>query len=134
MEKRLKEAGISTEQLGQHELVKEIHRIQVWIHSLNGGWSSNTPPDVAESDSYPGKSLYGATGAVRKGTGRNSESPIHSDSIQSCSIESDPISSNPIQFNWIHFSPMGINSSPIQWTPIHSDPIQWTPIKLDQFQ
>ena len=45
MEKRLKEAGISTEQLGQHELVREIHRIQVWIQSLNGGWSSNTPPD-----------------------------------------------------------------------------------------
>ena len=32
-------------QLGQHELVREIHRIQVWIQSLNGGWSSNTPPD-----------------------------------------------------------------------------------------
>ena len=43
MEKRLKEAGISTEQLGLHELVKEI---QVWIHSLNGGWSSN--PNVRD--------------------------------------------------------------------------------------
>ena len=45
MEKRLKEAGISREQLEQHELVKEIHRIQLWIPSLNGGWSSNSPPD-----------------------------------------------------------------------------------------
>ena len=35
MEKRLKEAGISTEQLGQHELVREIHRIQVWIQSIS---------------------------------------------------------------------------------------------------
>ena len=26
---------IHTEQLGQHELIKEIHRIQVWIQSLN---------------------------------------------------------------------------------------------------
>ena len=45
MEKRLKEAGISTAQPEQNESVREIHRIQVWIHSLNGGWSSNIPDD-----------------------------------------------------------------------------------------
>ena len=57
MEKRLKEAGLSTEQSGQHELIREIQRIQVWIQSLNGGWSS-----MDESNSNFGEEVYTTSG------------------------------------------------------------------------
>ena len=45
IEKRLREAGLATEQSGQSELVREIQRLQLWVKSLNGGWSSNITPD-----------------------------------------------------------------------------------------
>ena len=35
MEKRLKEAGLSMEQVGEHELIREVQRIQLWIQALN---------------------------------------------------------------------------------------------------
>ena len=127
MEKRLKEAGISTEQLGQHELVKEIHRIQFWIHSLNGGWS-NTPPEnwknpipILENRCIELQAQYEKVQAEiqRVQSTRTQSSPF-----QSTRTQSVPIQSNPIQVNWIHFSPMGINPIPIQWTPIELDQCQ----------
>ena len=58
IEKRLKEAGLATEHSGQPELVREIQRLQLWVQSLNGGWSSNIRPDTwTESASRIGKAM-----------------------------------------------------------------------------
>ena len=136
MEKRLKEAGISTEQLGQRELVKEIHRIQVWIHSLNGGWSSNTPPDkwqspipILENRCIELQAQYEKVQAEiqRVQSTRTQSNPVQSNRTQSVPIQSNPSQLDPFQSNGNQFRS-------IQWTPIHLDLFQGTPLKLDQFQ
>ena len=160
MEKRLKEAGISTEQLGQHELIREIHRIQVWIQSLNGGWSPNTiHPDawtnpvtalekrcIQLQAQYEGLALFFRfyRPKFRDRLNFRESNPLGLNPVQSIRIGLNQFQLNPIQVNWINPSPMEFNPSPIQWTPIHldpiqwtpihSDPIQWTPVKLDQLQ
>ena len=109
MEKRLKEAGISTEHVGQHELVKEIHRIQVWIHSLNGGWSANTPPEnwknpipILENRCTELQAQYERVQAEIQRVqplGLNPASSIHSDSISFNPIQSKSIGSISVQWD-----------------------------------
>ena len=126
MEKRLKEAGISTEQVGQHELVREIHRIQAWIYSLNGGWFANSPP---ENWKNPIPILENRCMNYRHSTKRyrpkfRESNPLGLNPVQFNPLGLNQFQSNPIQVNWIQFSPMGINPIPIQWTPIQLDQCQ----------
>ena len=103
MEKRLKETGISTEQLGQHELVREIHRIQVGIQSLNGGWSSNIPPDdwknpipILENRCME---LQAQHEQVQAKLQRVQSTRTQSSPVQSIRPQSIPIHSNPSQLD-----------------------------------
>ena len=107
MEKRLKEAGIS-EQLGQHELVRQIHRIQVWVQSLNGGWSSNTPPDdwknpipILENRCIELQAQYEQVQAEiqRVQSTRTQSSPVQSIRTQSIPVHSNPSQLDPLQSN-----------------------------------
>ena len=36
MKKKSREGGLATEQSGQHELIREVQRLQLWVQSLNG--------------------------------------------------------------------------------------------------
>ena len=83
VEKRLKEAGLPMEQSGHHELIREIHRLQLWIQSLNAGWASNMHPETWTPSSA--ETMYSSSGAVRKGIGRT----IQSDSIRTSQIQSN---------------------------------------------
>ena len=140
MEKRLKEAGIFTEQLGQHELVREIHRIQVWIHSLNGGWSSNTPPDdwknpipILENRC---KELQAQSEKVqaeiqRVQSTRTQTSPVQSNRTQSVPIQCNPCQWDPFPSNGNQFKSNPMDSNPVRSNSMDSNLlnshfIQWT--------
>ena len=137
MEKRLKEAGISTEQVGQHELVEEIHRIQVWIYSLNGGWSANTPPEnwknpipILENRCIELQAQYEKVQAPeiqRVQSTRTQSSPVQSTRTQSVPIQSSPSQLDPFQSNGNQS-----NSNPMDSNPIGSMPMSSNSIGLDQ--
>ena len=136
MEKRLKEAGISTEQVGQHELVREIHRIQVWIYSLNGGWSANTPPEnwknpipILENRCIELQAQYEKVQAEiqRVQSTRTQSSPVQSTRTQSVPIQSSPSQLDPFQSNGNQS-----NSNPMDSNPIGSMPMSSNSIGLDQ--
>ena len=115
MEKRLKEAGISTEQVGQHELIREIHRIQVWIQSLNGGWS----PNATHSDTWANPLAV----LEQRCTQLQAQYEQVQAEIQRRlnSRESNPLGLNPVQFNLLGLNQFRINPIQVNWTPIHSD-------------
>ena len=140
MEKRLKEAGISTEHVGQHELVKEIHRIQVWIHSLNGGWSANTPPEnwknpipILENRCIELQAQYEKVQAEiqRVQSTRTQSSPVQSTWTQSVPIQFSPSQLDPFQSNGnqsnsnpMDSNPIGSNANEFQFHWIGSNFIQ----------
>ena len=132
----MKEAALSTEQSGQHELIKEIHRIQIWIQSINGGWSSNTLRIIGRVRFQSWRlDVHSCRHSTYRYMPKFRESnPLGLNPVQFNLLGLNQFQINSIQANWINLSPMGLNSSLIQWTPIHSDWIQWTPINLDQFQ
>ena len=146
MEKRLKEAGISTEQLGQHELVKEIHRIQVWIQSLNGGWSSNTPPDkwknpipILENRCIELQAQYEQVQAEiqRVQSTWTQSSPVQSNWTQSIPIHSNPSQLDPFQSNGNQSKSNPMDSNPFGSNPMDSNqvgsiPMSSNSIGLDQ--
>ena len=133
MEKRLKEAGISTEQLGQHELVREIHRIQVWIQSLNGGWSSNTPPDdlknpipILENRCIQLKAQYEQVQAEiqRHAEAQRVQSTrTQSSSTHSIRNQSVPNQSNPSQLDQFQSNGNQSKSNPMDSNPFGSNPM-----------
>ena len=106
MEKRLKEAGISTEQEGQHELVREIHRIQAWIYSLNGGWSANSPPEIGRIRFLLWKIVvWNYRHSTRRYRPKFRESnPLGLNPVQFNPLGLNQFQSNPVQVNWINFS------------------------------
>ena len=138
MEKRLKEAGLSTEQLGQHELIKEIHRIQVWIQSLNGGWSSNLPPDtwknpipILENRCVQLQAQYEQVRAEIQRQAENQRvqsSRTHSSPVQSTRTQSVPNQSNPS-----HLDQFQSNGSQSKSHPMDSNPFGSNPMDSNQF-
>ena len=153
MEKRLKEAGISTEQLGQHELIREIHRIQIWIQSLNGGWSPNTthpetwtnPLAVLEQRC---SQLQAQNKQIQEEIQRQAEShrvqfirtqssPVQSTWTQSMPNQSNPSQLDQSQSNGTQFKSHSMNSNPFGSNPMDSNqvgsmPMSSNSIGLDQ--
>ena len=146
MEKRLKEAGISTEQSGQRELVKEIHRIQVWVQSLNGGWSSNTPPDnwknpipILENRCIELQAQYEQVQAEirRVESTRTQSSPVHVTRTQSVLNHSNPSQLDQFQSNGNQSKSNPMDSNPFGSNPMGSNQVGLIPmssnsIGLDQ--
>ena len=142
MEKRLKEAGVSTEQSGEHELVKEIHRIQVWIQSLNGGWSSNTPPKdwknpipILENQCVQLQAQYEQVQAEIQRQAENQRIQFirtQSSPVQSTRTQSVPIQSNGSQSKShpMDSNPFGLN--PMDSNQIGSIPMSSNSVGLDQ--
>ena len=126
----------------QHELIREIQRMQLWIQALNGGWSSGTmQKDGRIRFQFWRISVHSCRHSTIRCRPKfkdrlnfRESNPLGLNPVQFNPLGFNQSQINPIQANWINFSPMGISPSPIQWTPIHSDLIQWTPINLDQFQ
>ena len=122
------------------ELIRGIHRIQMWIQSLNGGWSQTLPIQILgqlRSQFWrKGDTVAAQYEQVQAEIQRQAEfqrvqyhsdsiqsSPIYLDSINSKSIHSESIGSIQVQWNSIQVPPMDSN-------PFGSIPV--TPIKLDQ--
>ena len=136
MEKRLKEAGLSTEQSGQHELIREIQRIQVWIQSLNGGWSSNAPPEkwtnpipILEKRCTQLQAQYGQVQAEIQ---RAQSTRTQLDPIQSDRAQFDRVQPNRTQFDQVQSNGSQFHSNPRGSNPFGSNSMSSNPMGLDQ--
>ena len=123
---------ISTEQAGQHELVREIHRIQAWIYSLNGGWSANSPPEnwknpipILENRCMELQAQYEKVQAEiqRVQSTWTQSSPVQSTRTQSVPSQSNPSQLDPIQSNGNQSNPIG--SMPMSSNSISLDQISF---------
>ena len=152
MEKRLKEAGLSTEQVGQHELIREIQRIQLWIQSLNGGWSSNTTPErwknpvpILENRCTQLQAQYDQVQVEiqrqaeiqRVQSTRTQSSPVQSTWTQSVPNQSNPSQLDQLQSNGTQCKSHPMDSNPFGSNPMDSNqfgsiPMSSNSIGLDQ--
>ena len=126
IEKRLKEAGLATEQSGQSELVREIQRLQLWVQSLNGGWSSNITPDTW-TNPLPGLERRCERLQIQQ---EKLESEFRR--AQSDRTQSNPVQSDRTQFNQVQSD--RTQSSRVQFDRAQSNPVQSSWTQLDHPQ
>ena len=157
MERRLQEAGLSTEQLGQHALIREIHRLQLWVQSMNGGYSSNIHPQdwtnpvtVLENrctqlqtqyESLRGD-LNRALNRAQNTSGQNTDPDFglfdqsnrtQFDQVQSNRTQFDQVQSNRTQSDQVQpsrtqFDPISSNRTQLQSQSMDSNPFGSNPI------
>ena len=146
IEKRLKDAGLATDQSGQSELVREIQRLQLWVQSLNGGWSSDITPDKwtnplpelerrCERLQIQQENLESEFRRVQ--SDRTQSTQIQSDRTQSSRVQFDRTQSNQFQSNQTqldHHQSKGnqSNSNPKDSNLFGSNPMSSNPMELDQ--
>ena len=156
MDKRLKEGGLSTEQSGHHELIREIHRLQLWIQSLNGGWVSNAHPETwtsptpaLEKRCTQLQAQYERAQAElqRVQFNRTQFNPVQSnrtqfdsvqfdrtqlDSVQSIRTQSNQVQSNRTQFDQVQSDRSQLHSQSMDSSPFGSNPTDSNPMGSDQ--
>ena len=136
MEKRLKEAGLSTEQSGQHELVRETQRLQLWIQSLNGGWSSNITPGTW-TNPIPAlekrcTQLQAQYERVQADIQRVQSTHTQIDPVQSTRTQFDQVQSNRTQFDQVQSDRSQLQSNPRGSNLFGSNSTNSNPMGSDQ--